>query len=63
MSTNANAARTRPSWFSRLIGRTRERDRMLPLYRAIVAVARDPLWYREGQVPDTVTGRGAWNVP
>lgn len=30
---------------------------MLPLYRAIVAAARDPLWYREGQVPDTVTGR------
>lgn len=30
---------------------------MLPLYRAIVAVARDPLWYRDGQVPDTVTGR------
>ena len=30
---------------------------MLPLYRAIVATARDPLWYRDGQVPDTVTGR------
>ena len=30
---------------------------MLPLYHAIVAVARDPLWYRDGQVPDTVTGR------
>lgn len=57
MSTNPNAARSRPGWFSRLIGRTKERDRMLPLYQAIVAAARDPLWYRDGQVPDTVTGR------
>ncbi len=30
---------------------------MLPLYRAIVAAARDPFWYRDGQVPDSVTGR------
>lgn len=44
------------SWLARLLGR-RPRDRLLPLYEAIVAVARDPLWYREGQVPDTVTGR------
>ena len=57
MSTKASAARSRSGWFSRLIGRTRERDRMLPLYQAIVAAARDPLWYRDGQVPDTVTGR------
>ncbi|MFN3724893.1 MAG: ubiquinol-cytochrome C chaperone family protein [Allosphingosinicella sp.] len=57
MSTNLAAARSRSGWFSRLIGRTRERDRMLPLYRAIVGAARDPLWYRDGQVPDTVTGR------
>ena len=57
MSTDSIAARSRPGWFSRLIGGARKRDRMLPLYRAIVAVARDPLWYRDGQVPDTVTGR------
>lgn len=57
MSTKVSAARSRPGWFSRLIGRTWERDRMLPLYRAIVAAARAPLWYRDGQVPDTVTGR------
>ena len=30
---------------------------MLPLYRAVVDAARDPQWYREGGVPDTVTGR------
>ena len=57
MSTTSATARTRSGWFSRLIGKTRERDRMLPLYRAIVEAARDPVWYREGQVPDTVTGR------
>ena len=57
MSTSPTAARSRSGWFSRLIGRTKERDRMLPLYRAVVEVARDAHWYREGQVPDTVTGR------
>ena len=56
MSTNPTA-RSRSGWLSRLLGRTRERDRMLPLYRAVVAAAREPLWYRDGQVPDTVTGR------
>ena len=28
-----------------------------PLYRAIVAAARDPAWYRDGGVPDTIDGR------
>jgi cytochrome b pre-mRNA-processing protein 3 len=28
-----------------------------PLYRAIVARARQPHWYLDGQVPDTVDGR------
>lgn len=28
-----------------------------PLYAAAVAIARDPAWYREGRVPDTVQGR------
>lgn len=57
MSTKAMTASSRFGWFSRLIGRSKERDRMLPLYRAVVAVARDPRWYREGQVADTMTGR------
>ncbi len=30
---------------------------MLPLYQAVVAAARDPAWYREGGVPDTLDGR------
>jgi cytochrome b pre-mRNA-processing protein 3 len=29
----------------------------MPLYEAIVAAGRDPFWYREALVPDTVDGR------
>ena len=45
------------SLLSRLIGDRSDRDAYLPLYRAAVAVGRDPAWYRAGQVPDTVSGR------
>lgn len=45
------------AWLSRLSRRPRDRDRMLPLYEAVVARARDRFWYRDGQVPDTVDGR------
>jgi cytochrome b pre-mRNA-processing protein 3 len=27
------------------------------LYQSVVAVGRDPAWYRDGKVPDTVDGR------
>ena len=30
---------------------------MRPLYDALVAAAREPAWYREGTVPDTLEGR------
>jgi cytochrome b pre-mRNA-processing protein 3 len=40
-----------------MLGGTSDRDRMLPLYQQIVGTGRDPAWYREGQVPDTVNGR------
>ena len=33
------------------------RDAMRPLYDAVVAAARAAVWYRDGQVPDTVDGR------
>ncbi|MBM6576320.1 ubiquinol-cytochrome C chaperone family protein [Microvirga sp. SRT01] len=33
------------------------RDEALPLYNAVVARARQPHWYVEGAVPDTVDGR------
>ncbi|MDT9599506.1 ubiquinol-cytochrome C chaperone family protein [Sphingosinicella rhizophila] len=45
------------SFITRIFGDRRERDRLAPLYGAIVAAARDPRWYREGQVPDTIDGR------
>lgn len=55
-STETKPAR-RASWFERLTSRPRERDRMQPLYEAIVAFSRTPSWYRDGRVPDTVDGR------
>ncbi len=45
------------SLFSRLLGRSRPRDALVPLYRAIVAEARRPFWYAQGGVPDTIDGR------
>lgn len=47
----------RRSWLSRFSRKPRDRDRLLPLYRAVVDSGRDPFWYRDGQVPDTVDGR------
>ena len=40
----------------RLFGRA-DRDALAPLYQAIVATARRPVWYRSGGVPDTLDGR------
>lgn len=58
MSTDTAPATNKTSWLGRLLGRKPpDRDRLLPLYKATVATARNPLWYRHGQVPDTVTGR------
>ena len=42
---------------SRLFGARRERSALRPLYDSLVAVARDPAWYRDGGVPDTLEGR------
>ena len=42
-----------------LFGRRDERARLRPLYEAGVALARDPAWYRDGGVPDTIEGRFA----
>jgi cytochrome b pre-mRNA-processing protein 3 len=50
--------RSKPlSFLQRIFGRTDRRVTFDPLYRAIVASAREPAWYREGRVPDTVDGR------
>jgi cytochrome b pre-mRNA-processing protein 3 len=43
--------------FQRLFGPPGDRLALRPLYAAIVADARDPVWYRGGGVPDSVDGR------
>jgi cytochrome b pre-mRNA-processing protein 3 len=45
------------TFLQRLFGAPSDRLALRPLYAAIVAEARDPAWYREGGVPDTVEGR------
>lgn len=45
------------SLLGRIFGETRPRAALEPLYRAVVALGRDPAWYREGRVPDTIDGR------
>jgi len=43
-------------WWRRWFGRDDGRA-LLPLYRAVVAAARRPVWYCAGGVPDTKEGR------
>lgn len=45
------------SFFSQIFGRRDQRRLLLPLYQALAAEARDPAWYREGAVPDSIDGR------
>jgi len=45
------------SFLTRIFGERSERAALEPLYRAVVAAGRDPSWYREGGVPDTIDGR------
>lgn len=45
------------SFLQKIFGQTSRRPALDPLYRAIVAKGRDPAWYREGRVPDTLDGR------
>ena len=45
------------SLLQRIFGDRRPRGALEPLYQAIVAAGRDPSWYREGRVPDTLDGR------
>lgn len=46
-----------PNLFQRLFARTDPKDAIQPLYQAIVNEGRQPHWYMEGQVPDTMDGR------
>ena len=45
------------SFLQRLFRDKRPRAALEPLYQATVAAGRDPAWYLEGQVPDTLNGR------
>jgi cytochrome b pre-mRNA-processing protein 3 len=45
------------TFLHRIFGDRKERGALQPLYDRIVAAARDPWWYRDGQVPDTIDGR------
>jgi cytochrome b pre-mRNA-processing protein 3 len=42
---------------TRMLGRRDDKPRLAPLYSAVVAAAREPGWYRDGGVPDTIDGR------
>lgn len=46
-----------PSFLQRLFGRADPKDGLLPLYNVIVAQGRQPHWYIDGAVPDTLDGR------
>ena len=45
------------SFLKHIFGDKKERAALAPLYAKIVARGRDPYWYREGGVPDTLEGR------
>ena len=45
------------SFLSRIFGDRSERQALRPLYDGAVRVGREPGWYLEGGVPDTMTGR------
>lgn len=45
------------TFLQRIFGAARQRAALQPLYRAAVAAGRDPFWYRDGAVPDTIDGR------
>ena len=45
------------SVLARIFGEKQQRETYRPLYESVVATARNPFWYREGRVPDTIDGR------
>jgi cytochrome b pre-mRNA-processing protein 3 len=45
------------TFLARIFGGRQEREAYRPLYDAVVNAGRDPSWYVEGQVPDTIDGR------
>lgn len=45
------------SLLKKIFARDEGRDALSPLYTAVVAEARNPVWYLEGKLPDTVDHR------
>jgi cytochrome b pre-mRNA-processing protein 3 len=45
------------TFLTRIFGSKAERAELRPLYEAVVSAGRDPVWYRQGRVPDTIDGR------
>jgi cytochrome b pre-mRNA-processing protein 3 len=45
------------AFLKNLFGRARSQNDLRTLYAAIIGEGREPHWYREGQVPDTLDGR------
>jgi cytochrome b pre-mRNA-processing protein 3 len=45
------------SILTRIFGGKSEREAYRPLFSEVVAIGRDPAWYKEGAVPDTLDGR------
>lgn len=45
------------SFLSALLGEKADRSRYRPLYARVVEIGRDPAWYTQGGVPDTIDGR------
>lgn len=45
------------SFLKHIFGEKKQRAALAPLYARIVERGRDPFWYRDGQVPDTLDGR------
>ena len=45
------------TFLARIFGSKQEAAALRPLYDMVVANGRDPAWYREGEVPDTIDGR------
>lgn len=45
------------TFFQRIFGGRSRQARLAPLYDAVVAAGRDPYWYRDAHIPDTLDGR------
>ncbi len=54
---NRNGTPVAMNFFQRLFTPAKGREVFLPLYKAVVAEARLPVWYADGAVPDTLDGR------